>query len=46
MTAIPIDPERVIAIVESTHPDNTGQNAPEVNVTSPITDTYPYLVSD
>ncbi|KAF7441333.1 acetyl-CoA hydrolase [Pleurotus ostreatus] len=28
-TAIPIDTERVVAIVESTHPDNTGTNAPE-----------------
>ncbi|KAJ3489955.1 hypothetical protein NLJ89_g11481 [Agrocybe chaxingu] len=28
-TAIPIDPDRVVAIVESQHPDNTGQNAPE-----------------
>ncbi|KAF8956209.1 acyl-CoA carboxylate CoA-transferase [Flammula alnicola] len=28
-TAVPIDPDRVVAIVESTHPDNTGSNAPE-----------------
>ncbi|PPQ71853.1 hypothetical protein CVT26_007012 [Gymnopilus dilepis] len=28
-TAIPIDPDRVVAIVESTQPDNTGSNAPE-----------------
>ncbi|KAF8882757.1 acyl-CoA carboxylate CoA-transferase [Gymnopilus junonius] len=28
-TAIPIDPDRVVAIVESTMPDNTGSNAPE-----------------
>ncbi|KIY43787.1 acyl-CoA carboxylate CoA-transferase [Fistulina hepatica ATCC 64428] len=28
-TAIPIDPERVVAIVESTLPDNTGASAPE-----------------
>lgn len=27
--AIPIDPDRVVAILESTEPDNTGQNAPE-----------------
>ncbi|TFK63812.1 hypothetical protein BDN72DRAFT_963658 [Pluteus cervinus] len=29
LTAIPIDPDRVVAIVESRHPDNTGTNAPE-----------------
>ncbi|KAF5312919.1 hypothetical protein D9619_003815 [Psilocybe cf. subviscida] len=28
-TAIPVDPDRVIAIVESRQPDNTGSNAPE-----------------
>jgi len=28
-TAIPIDPDRVVAIVESNEPDNTGENAPE-----------------
>ncbi|KAF9560640.1 acyl-CoA carboxylate CoA-transferase [Agrocybe pediades] len=28
-TAIPIDPDRVVAIVESNKPDNTGLNAPE-----------------
>ncbi|KAF9441309.1 acyl-CoA carboxylate CoA-transferase [Macrolepiota fuliginosa MF-IS2] len=28
-TAIPIDPDRVVAVVESTQPDNTGKNAPE-----------------
>ena len=28
-TAIPIDTDRVVAIIESTEPDNTGQNAPE-----------------
>ncbi|TFK33144.1 hypothetical protein BDQ12DRAFT_769255 [Crucibulum laeve] len=28
-TSIPIDPDRVVAIVESRAPDNTGQNAPE-----------------
>ncbi|THU99836.1 hypothetical protein K435DRAFT_837547 [Dendrothele bispora CBS 962.96] len=28
-TAIPIDPDRVIAILESQSPDNTGPNAPE-----------------
>ena len=28
-TAIPIDPDRVVALVESTQPDNTGINAPE-----------------
>ncbi|KAF8186782.1 hypothetical protein BJ912DRAFT_1022719 [Pholiota molesta] len=28
-TAIPIDPDRVMAIVESNAPDNTGENAPE-----------------
>lgn len=28
-TSIPIDPERVVAIVESDKPDNTGVNAPE-----------------
>ncbi|GAA5892165.1 hypothetical protein JCM8208_001460 [Rhodotorula glutinis] len=29
MPSIQIDPERVVAIVESNKPDNTGQNAPE-----------------
>ncbi|KAF8640176.1 hypothetical protein AX16_010231 [Volvariella volvacea WC 439] len=29
LTAIPIDPDRVVAIVESRQPDNTGTNAPE-----------------
>ncbi|KIY46347.1 hypothetical protein FISHEDRAFT_66507 [Fistulina hepatica ATCC 64428] len=28
-TAIPVDPDRVLAIVESKLPDNTGDNAPE-----------------
>ncbi|KXN81006.1 Acetyl-CoA hydrolase [Leucoagaricus sp. SymC.cos] len=28
-TAIPIDPDRVVALIESTQPDNTGKNAPE-----------------
>ncbi|KAL0948579.1 hypothetical protein HGRIS_011138 [Hohenbuehelia grisea] len=28
-TAIPIDTERVVAIIESDQPDNTGENAPE-----------------
>ncbi|KAJ4481890.1 acyl-CoA carboxylate CoA-transferase [Lentinula aciculospora] len=28
-TAIPVDPDRVVAIIESTKPDNTGLNAPE-----------------
>ncbi|PFH46279.1 hypothetical protein AMATHDRAFT_70228 [Amanita thiersii Skay4041] len=28
-TAIPVDPDRVYAIVESNKPDNTGENAPE-----------------
>ncbi|KAJ3973436.1 acyl-CoA carboxylate CoA-transferase [Lentinula raphanica] len=28
-TAIPVDPDRVLAIIESTKPDNTGANAPE-----------------
>ncbi|KAI3604353.1 acetyl-hydrolase [Moniliophthora roreri] len=28
-TAIPIDTERVVAVVESNQPDNTGENAPE-----------------
>ncbi|KAF9482971.1 hypothetical protein BDN70DRAFT_874389 [Pholiota conissans] len=28
-TAIPIDPDRVMAIVESDAPDNTGENTPE-----------------
>ncbi|GAW04537.1 acyl- carboxylate -transferase [Lentinula edodes] len=28
-TAIPIDPDRVVAIIESDKPDNTGLNAPE-----------------
>ncbi|GAA6005341.1 hypothetical protein JCM10207_002944 [Rhodosporidiobolus poonsookiae] len=27
--SIPVDPERVVAIVETTKPDNTGKNAPE-----------------
>ena len=30
LTSIPIDPDRVFAIVESREPDNTGKNAPEV----------------
>ncbi|KAF9043348.1 hypothetical protein BJ165DRAFT_1484400 [Panaeolus papilionaceus] len=30
-TAIPIDPDRVVAVVESKLPDNTGQNAPETD---------------
>ncbi|EDR04672.1 uncharacterized protein LACBIDRAFT_252427 [Laccaria bicolor S238N-H82] len=29
LTSIPIDPDRVVAIVESRVPDNTGKNAPE-----------------
>ncbi|KAJ7593881.1 acyl-CoA carboxylate CoA-transferase [Mycena floridula] len=29
MTSIPIDTDRVVAIVESDRPDNTGSNAPE-----------------
>jgi acetyl-CoA hydrolase len=29
-TAIPIDTDRVVAIVESRKPDNTGSNSPEV----------------
>lgn len=29
LTSIPIDPDRVVAIVESDMPDNTGTNAPE-----------------
>lgn len=29
LTSIPIDPDRVVAIVESREPDNTGKNAPE-----------------
>lgn len=29
MSAIPIDPERIVAIIESQEPDNTGENAPE-----------------
>ncbi|KIM37155.1 hypothetical protein M413DRAFT_448664 [Hebeloma cylindrosporum] len=28
-TAIAVDPDRVVAIIESTEPDNTGSNAPE-----------------
>lgn len=28
-TSIPIDPDRVVAIIESDKPDNTGSNAPE-----------------
>ncbi|KAF8993381.1 acyl-CoA carboxylate CoA-transferase [Cyathus striatus] len=28
-TSIPVDPDRIVAIVESRHPDNTGSNAPE-----------------
>jgi len=28
-TAIPVDPDRIVAIVESDKADNTGQNAPE-----------------
>ncbi|GAA6041712.1 hypothetical protein JCM8097_003095 [Rhodosporidiobolus ruineniae] len=28
-TSIPVDPERVVAIVETNKPDNTGKNAPE-----------------
>ncbi|KAJ3501298.1 hypothetical protein NMY22_g18976 [Coprinellus aureogranulatus] len=30
-TSIPLDPDRVIAIVESDKPDNTGPNAPETD---------------
>ncbi|KAE9398209.1 acyl-CoA carboxylate CoA-transferase [Gymnopus androsaceus JB14] len=30
-TAIPVDPDRVVAILESTKPDNTGLNAPETD---------------
>ncbi|KAJ3980094.1 acyl-CoA carboxylate CoA-transferase [Lentinula detonsa] len=29
LTAIPIDPDRVVAVVEGNKPDNTGENAPE-----------------
>ncbi|KIJ41957.1 hypothetical protein M422DRAFT_48423 [Sphaerobolus stellatus SS14] len=29
MPAIPVDPERIVAIIESDRPDNTGPNAPE-----------------
>ncbi|KAF5344316.1 hypothetical protein D9756_011310 [Leucocoprinus leucothites] len=29
LPAIPIDPDRVVALIESTKPDNTGTNAPE-----------------
>lgn len=29
MSAIPIDPERIVAVIESQQPDNTGDNAPE-----------------
>ncbi|KAK7453282.1 acetyl-CoA hydrolase [Stygiomarasmius scandens] len=29
LTSIPVDPDRVVAIIESTAPDNTGPNAPE-----------------
>ncbi|KIK70295.1 hypothetical protein GYMLUDRAFT_150576 [Collybiopsis luxurians FD-317 M1] len=29
LTAIPIDPDRVVALVEGNMPDNTGENAPE-----------------
>ncbi|KAJ3992448.1 acyl-CoA carboxylate CoA-transferase [Lentinula boryana] len=28
-TAIPVDPDRIVAIIESTKPDNTGLNSPE-----------------
>ncbi|TRM56526.1 hypothetical protein BD626DRAFT_440870 [Schizophyllum amplum] len=28
-TAIQVDPDRVVAVIESQHPDNTGKNAPE-----------------
>ncbi|TFK18005.1 acyl-CoA carboxylate CoA-transferase [Coprinopsis marcescibilis] len=28
-TAIPVDPDRIVAIVESDRPDNTGPNSPE-----------------
>jgi acetyl-CoA hydrolase len=28
-TSVPVDPDRVVAIVESDKPDNTGPNAPE-----------------
>ncbi|KAJ4465634.1 acyl-CoA carboxylate CoA-transferase [Lentinula edodes] len=29
LTAIPIDPDRVVAVIEGNKPDNTGENAPE-----------------
>ncbi|KAJ4468907.1 acyl-CoA carboxylate CoA-transferase [Lentinula aciculospora] len=29
LTAIPIDPDRVVAVIEGDKPDNTGENAPE-----------------
>ncbi|KAJ3828891.1 acyl-CoA carboxylate CoA-transferase [Lentinula raphanica] len=29
LTAIPIDPDRVVAVVEGNKPDNTGENSPE-----------------
>ncbi|KAJ2912843.1 hypothetical protein MD484_g7564, partial [Candolleomyces efflorescens] len=29
VTAIPVDPDRIVAVVESNKPDNTGPNAPE-----------------
>ncbi|KAG2014345.1 acyl-CoA carboxylate CoA-transferase, variant 2 [Coprinopsis cinerea AmutBmut pab1-1] len=31
VTAIPVDPDRIIAVVESDRPDNTGPNAPETD---------------
>ncbi|GAA5907766.1 hypothetical protein JCM5296_004529 [Sporobolomyces johnsonii] len=34
--SIPVDPERVIAIVESNRPDNTGENAPETEESKKI----------
>ncbi|KAJ2928055.1 hypothetical protein H1R20_g9048, partial [Candolleomyces eurysporus] len=29
VTAIPVDPDRIVAVIESDKPDNTGPNAPE-----------------
>ncbi|KAF8522751.1 hypothetical protein BU17DRAFT_44397 [Hysterangium stoloniferum] len=36
MSAIPINPERIFAIVESRLPDNTGRNAPETEESKAI----------
>lgn len=32
--AISVDPDRIVAILESRKPDNTGPNAPEVRLTA------------